>query len=42
LNPARYENQLVAGTSRTLPNLGLRVLMPDYRIVTGAGMVSER
>jgi hypothetical protein len=27
---ARYNRQLVAGTSRTLPNLGLRVIMPDY------------
>ncbi|HET7456207.1 MAG TPA: hypothetical protein VFJ74_01045 [Gemmatimonadaceae bacterium] len=27
---ARYSRQLVAGTSRTLPNDGLRVLMPDY------------
>jgi peptide/nickel transport system substrate-binding protein len=32
---ARYTRQLVAGTSRTLPNLGLRVLMPDYRAVAG-------
>jgi hypothetical protein len=29
----RYARQLVAGTSRTLPNQGLRVLMPDYRTV---------
>jgi hypothetical protein len=28
---ARYTKQLVAGTSRTLNNLGLRVVMPDYR-----------
>ena len=30
LNLKEYAMQLVAGTSRTLPNLGLRVEMPDY------------
>ena len=30
LNLKEYAKQLVAGTSRTLPNLGLRVEMPDY------------
>lgn len=30
LNLEEYAKQLVAGTSRTLPNLGLRVEMPDY------------
>jgi hypothetical protein len=29
----RYAQQLVAGTSRTLANQGLRVVMPDYRTV---------
>jgi hypothetical protein len=28
-----YNRQLTAGTSRTLANLGLRVIMPDYRTV---------
>ena len=31
-----YARQLVAGTSRTLANQGLRVLMPDYRTVAAA------
>lgn len=31
LNLQEYAKQLVAGTSRTLPNMGLRVEMPDYR-----------
>jgi hypothetical protein len=30
LNLEEYAKQLVAGTSRTLPNLGLRVEFPDY------------
>jgi hypothetical protein len=30
LNLEEYAQQLVAGTSRTLPNLGLRVEMPDH------------
>lgn len=30
LNLEEYAKQLVAGTSHTLPNLGLRVEMPDY------------
>ena len=29
----QYARQLVAGTSRTLKNEGLRVVMPDYRLV---------
>jgi hypothetical protein len=29
----RYARQLVAGVSRTMPNKGLRVIMPDYRRV---------
>jgi hypothetical protein len=29
----QYARQLVAGTSRTLANQGLRVVMPDYRLV---------
>ena len=28
-----YSKQLIAGKSRTMPNLGLQVLMPDYRTV---------
>ena len=30
LNLKEYAKQLFAGTSRTLPNLGLRVVMPDH------------
>jgi hypothetical protein len=30
LNLEEYARQLIAGTSRTLPNLGLRVEFPDY------------
>lgn len=30
LNLKEYSRQLVAGTSHTLPDLGLRVEMPDY------------
>jgi hypothetical protein len=33
LNLDQYTRQLVAGTSRTMPNKGLRVIMPDYRLV---------
>jgi hypothetical protein len=33
LNLEQYNRQLVASTSRTLPNLGLMVVMPDYRAV---------
>jgi hypothetical protein len=29
----QYARQLTAGTSRTMPNKGLRVIMPDYRRV---------
>jgi hypothetical protein len=35
LNLERYARQLVAGTSRTLASGGLRVVMPDYRTVSG-------
>jgi hypothetical protein len=41
LNLEEYAKQLVAGTSRTLPDLGLRVEMPDYASL-GAGMVARR
>lgn len=43
LNLKEYAKQLFAGTSRTLPNLGLRVVMPDHdslgeeQPVTGMG-----
>jgi hypothetical protein len=33
---AQYAKQLVAGTSRTLPNLGLRVEFPDYGKLSSA------
>jgi hypothetical protein len=36
---AKYNVQLVAGTTKNLPNLGLRVAMPDYGKVTGKGKV---
>jgi hypothetical protein len=36
---ARYNVQLTAGTTKNLPNLGLRVSMPDYGKVTGKGKV---
>ena len=32
---ARYNIQLTAGTTKNLPNLGLRVAMPDYGKVSG-------
>ena len=32
---ARYNVQLTAGTTKNLPNLGLRVAMPDYDKVSG-------
>ena len=35
LDLAQYARQLVAGTSRTMENEGLRVVMPDYRRVAG-------
>ncbi|HSJ65425.1 MAG TPA: hypothetical protein VK922_16145 [Gemmatimonadaceae bacterium] len=41
LNLQEYAQQLVAGTSRTLANLGLRVEMPDYGSL-GPGRVAER
>jgi hypothetical protein len=41
LNLQEYAKQLVAGTSRTLPNLGLRVEMPDYGSL-GPGKVARR
>ena len=36
LNLEEYATQLVAGTSRTLPNMGLRVDMPDYDALRAA------
>jgi hypothetical protein len=39
---AHYNRQLVAGSSRTLANLGLRVLMPDYRTVAASPQVARR
>ena len=41
LNLQEYAKQLVAGTSHTLPNLGLRVEMPDYGSL-GPGAVAGR
>lgn len=40
LNLEEYAKQLVAGTSRTLPNLGLRVEMPDYESL-GRGTLAD-
>jgi hypothetical protein len=31
---AKYNEQLVAGNTKNLPNLGLRVSMPDYSSLT--------
>jgi hypothetical protein len=42
LNLPEYARQLIAGTSRTLANQGLRVEMPDYRIVAAHGSVVAR
>jgi hypothetical protein len=39
LNLKEYAKQLFAGTSRTLPNLGLRVEMPDYESLVGGRAV---
>jgi hypothetical protein len=36
---AKYNVQLTAGTTKNLPNLGLRVLMPDYGKVGNKGKV---
>jgi hypothetical protein len=36
----QYARQLVAGTSRTLANMGLRVLMPDYAAVAGGATLT--
>lgn len=36
LNLVQYNRQLVAGTSRTLANLGLRVVMPDFGSIGAA------
>jgi hypothetical protein len=33
---AKYNQQLVAGNTKNLPNLGLRVSMPDYASVKGS------
>lgn len=38
---AKYNTQLVAGMTRTLPDFGLRVTMPDYSKVARAGTVAE-
>jgi hypothetical protein len=38
----RYQKQLVAGHSRTLPSLGLEVYMPDADKVGAAGAVASR
>jgi hypothetical protein len=40
LNLEEYARQLVAGTSRTLPNMGLRVEMPDYDAL-GAATIAD-
>jgi hypothetical protein len=37
---ARYNTQLVAGSTRNLPNLGLRVSMPDYNDVVSRKTVA--
>jgi hypothetical protein len=37
---AKYNTQLVAGTTRNLPNLGLRVSMPDYNDVVSGRVVA--
>jgi hypothetical protein len=37
---AKYNTQLVAGATRNLPNLGLRVSMPDYNDVTSGKVVA--
>jgi len=43
LDLAQYARQLVAGTSRTMPNQGLRVVMPDYRrVAVERGRVATR
>ena len=39
---AKYNTQLVAGTTRTLPDFGLRVTMPDYSKVVGGATVAAR
>ena len=41
LNLQEYAKQLVAGTSRTLPDLGLQVEMPDYATL-GAEILADR
>ncbi len=42
LNLKEYAKQLVAGTSHTLPDLGLRVDMPDYASLAGGEVVRKR
>ena len=42
LNLEDYARQLVAGTSRTLPNMGLRVEMPDYDALGPAVVADHR
>jgi hypothetical protein len=40
---SKYNTQLVAATTRNLPNLGLRVSMPDYNdVVSGKTVASKR
>lgn len=40
---AKYNTQLVAGSTRNLPNLGLRVSMPDYNdVVSGKTVASSK
>lgn len=38
---AKYNTQLVAGVTRNLPNLGLRVSMPDYNDVVAGKVVAQ-
>ena len=39
---AKYNTQLVAGTTYNLPNLGLRVSMPDYNDVVSKKVVASK
>jgi hypothetical protein len=38
---ARYQRQLVAGYSRTLPSLGLEVFMPDAAKLSGGAVAGQ-
>jgi hypothetical protein len=42
LNLEEYAKQLVAGTSHTLADLGLRVDMPDYETLAGSAVARQR